>query len=320
MLARLDAAVEARLMAGSVGAGGDVGGAQRGSGDFGSGDDPLAVAAAADAAEALLSALRRASADADALPPPAAPAPAMPPLLAFALPSVEPREPPEPEDPRPRQSDVAPPASAREFYKVVAVQGGGHGGDHRPERFVSVYDGVTEYRLGETVRSALSSSHGGGLYVSRTIAECVSRDADGFPASSALVDAARRAILRVVAWNSDAAQPPVRYGRKLAFEFVQPVETLPYPSTWRPGYYDRAAAPVPVRLSANEEAEGVLRPRTQIRLEEAAAAQGGAQQRRVRLLAAQAATVALEEDVRRLERRRETAQNAPPMPEWVGID
>ena len=73
MLARLDAAVEARLMAGSVGAGGDVGGAQRGSGDFGSGDDPLAVAAAADAAEALLSALRRASADADALPPPAAP-------------------------------------------------------------------------------------------------------------------------------------------------------------------------------------------------------------------------------------------------------
>lgn len=52
------------------------------------------------------------------------------------------------------------PNHASRYYKVVAVVG---------ERFFSIYDGTTEYRLGETLHSPCREGHRGGLYVSHTL-------------------------------------------------------------------------------------------------------------------------------------------------------
>lgn len=46
-----------------------------------------------------------------------------------------------------RYRDVAPPASAKTCYKLVAISGG---------RFVSIYDGCTEYEVGCTMRQEVT--------------------------------------------------------------------------------------------------------------------------------------------------------------------
>jgi hypothetical protein len=72
-----------------------------------------------------------------------------------------------------RYRDVTPPASAKTCYKLVAISGG---------RFVSIYDGLTEYEVDCTIREEVPNStcdrvvesdaveqvrpnHGGGFYV-----------------------------------------------------------------------------------------------------------------------------------------------------------
>jgi hypothetical protein len=42
-----------------------------------------------------------------------------------------------------RYRDILPPTSAKECYKLVAISGG---------RFVSIFDGITEYEVGCTMR------------------------------------------------------------------------------------------------------------------------------------------------------------------------
>jgi len=104
--------------------------------------------------------------------------------------------------------------------------------------YVSIFDGVTRYAPGTTVCHPAAPDHGGGLYVSPTIEGCLRRDANMFPAASALL-AAPRAIARVHCWNPDRMHDPVFYGAKLAFTCVHVVEILPYPSTWGVGIAGR---------------------------------------------------------------------------------
>jgi len=53
------------------------------------------------------------------------------------------------------------------FYKQVALVRG---------RFFSIYDGKTEFRLGETLHQPAKSSHSGGYYVYRSSEEALFAD------------------------------------------------------------------------------------------------------------------------------------------------
>ena len=73
-----------------------------------------------------------------------------------------------------------------------------------------------------------------GQLVCRYVEGCLRRDANMFPANSAMLNAPR-AIARVTCWNPDRMHDPVFYGVKLAFTCVYVEEILPYPSTWGVG-------------------------------------------------------------------------------------
>eukprot|EP00899_Mesostigma_viride_P000979 jgi/Mesvir1/10882/Mv01591-RA.1 len=127
------------------------------------------------------------------------------------------------ESPFPRRVQVPVPAHARLCYKVVALVD--------DEHFVSIFDGRTRYVPGTTIRHVVRPGHGGGIYVSETIRDCLVRDEGGFPQRSALIHAPR-AIARVMAWNDDRLALPVRYGLKLSYTYVHVLDMLPYPQTW----------------------------------------------------------------------------------------
>jgi hypothetical protein len=104
--------------------------------------------------------------------------------------------------------------AATVYYKAVAVADDG--------RLLSIFDGETEYRLGETLHETARPGHNGGYYVyeTRTAAE----DAE-VPSDSALRDAPRAIIACHVAGKC------IRYDwGKLAFSRVTPLEVVPTPA------------------------------------------------------------------------------------------
>ena len=105
---------------------------------------------------------------------------------------------------------------------------------------MSVFDGVTEYRIGgPTVFQEARRGHGGGIYVYRTVEDCLRADAETFPRSCALARA-DRVLLRVLAWEEGRNDAPVRYGHKISFSYVRAVEALPYPRSWSRPLANRA--------------------------------------------------------------------------------
>jgi hypothetical protein len=108
-----------------------------------------------------------------------------------------------------RAKEIRPPVreGGNDYYKAVAVV---------DERYLSIYDGQTEYRFGETTSSRPRQEHGGGIYVYPTYQQAMNASV---PSTSALLDAPR-AILRV---KADGAY--CRYDNgKLAFARVTPIE------------------------------------------------------------------------------------------------
>jgi hypothetical protein len=109
------------------------------------------------------------------------------------------------------------PSAAREggdhYYKAVAVVNG---------RFLSIFDGTTEYRIGETAVQRPRQGHRGGIYVYPSLEAAAHARV---PADSVLADAPR-AILRVRAEGSYC-----RYDNgKLAFSQVTPLEVVAAPN------------------------------------------------------------------------------------------
>ena len=94
-------------------------------------------------------------------------------------------------------------------YKLVARKGG---------KFVSIYDGETEYSLGQTVSQPARPAHHGGFYVFRTAEQAL--DAT-FPASSVLKDATKALLL------VEAGDPMFEYqGGKVACSSITPIEVV----------------------------------------------------------------------------------------------
>lgn len=96
-----------------------------------------------------------------------------------------------------------------EYFKIVALDG---------DRLLSIYDGQTEYKLGATMRERARQEHQGGFYcyASRAQAECADLPDDSAAANLP------RVLLRV-----RAAGPYCRYGDKLAFSQLTPLEVIP---------------------------------------------------------------------------------------------
>ncbi len=223
-------------------------------------------------------------------------------------------------------------SKAQTCYKIVALTPDG--------RCLSVYDGVTEYRPGLTLHCKIDPAgagaaagamgagaggadalHQGGFYVYGSVEECLLAH-EHFPRSATLLGA-KKAIARVLCWNGrdnrddhddhggqggqgggekggrhgDAARgkgagaleeegaPPggggsggsgveaevPRYGNKKVFEYVRLVEVLPFPAG-----SERVAPPT---------------------------ATGPQAQRRLSVIKARAKTIALKEEVQRMEER-----------------
>ena len=94
-------------------------------------------------------------------------------------------------------------------YKLVARKG---------RRFFSIYDGETEYQLGQPVEQPARPGHHGGYYVYRTAEQAL--DAT-FPASSALKDATKALLL------VEAGDPCFEYqGGKVACSTITPIEVV----------------------------------------------------------------------------------------------
>ena len=82
---------------------------------------------------------------------------------------------------------------------------------------LSIYDGETEYRIGQTVLHPHGDDHAGGLYVSDTIEGCLRRDANMFPAevrvrnernaSLAVLSGLETWVPRVEGWRYPRALP-----------------------------------------------------------------------------------------------------------------
>lgn len=95
------------------------------------------------------------------------------------------------------------------YYKSVAVIDG---------RFYSIFDGTTEYVLGQEMKQPARQGHNGGYYVYRSVDEA---EEVNVPSSSKLKDAPR-AILRIKA----EGQYCVYSNGKLAFSRITPLEIL----------------------------------------------------------------------------------------------
>lgn len=96
------------------------------------------------------------------------------------------------------------------YFKAVAVADDG--------RMLSIFDGRTEYRLGETLVEPVRKGHGGGFYVYPS--EALATEAE-LPADS-MLRRAPRAIIRVRAEGQYT-----RYdNHKLAFSRVTPLEVV----------------------------------------------------------------------------------------------
>lgn len=175
------------------------------------------------------------------------------------------------------------PSWAKTYYKIVALS--------EDNRVLSVYDGKTEYSKNKTLYQRIAScssfdnlgSHGdgfsGGFYVYDTVQECLKAH-ELFPKRSAGAGAAKR-VARVLAWNSKDDKEGGKeeeeqgacfsYGHKKVFSHVRLVEVLPVPAG------DEALAPREVT--------------------------GPRQERRLSVIRARANTIALKEEVQRMEEK-----------------
>ena len=207
---------------------------------------------------------------------------------------------------RPVFSSVEPPPGAKTYYKIVCVPAssstapdgvGAKEEEVLPCTCFSVYDGETEYRKGLTLFSEAKAGHAGGFYVYDTVEECLVNH-EHFPrASRGTKDAEwRKAVARVVAWNTSPASgerlgrdgegdarsssgkgrggdhhEEIRYGSKKVFSYVRLVDILPFPAGDRKLPSERVTGP--------------------------------ASKRRLQVIRARARTIALKEEVDRMEEK-----------------
>ena len=122
--------------------------------------------------------------------------------------------------PAPSAMAAQPPSEAKVYYKVVAVQ---HPGAATGPRFISIFDGCTEYSLDAVAAPP------GGVWVSPNLLACIQHAAE-LPSRSALYDAPR-AILQVLGWGGESSWKR----NKLRVAKCIPMAVLPYSAAAQQG-------------------------------------------------------------------------------------
>ena len=95
-----------------------------------------------------------------------------------------------------------------EGYKVVAV---------KDDKYLSLYDGVTQYKIGERLEQTAKQGHKGGYYVMYNICDCMEGNIP-LPTNAVLRRWPHRAILRV-----EFGGKVVLYKKKVAASWIQPL-------------------------------------------------------------------------------------------------
>jgi len=93
-------------------------------------------------------------------------------------------------------------------YKVVAVKDG---------KYLSLYDGKTEYKIGELLEQTAKRGHQGGYYVTESLIDCVEGDIP-LPANAVLQRWLHRAILCV-----EFGGKTIKYKDKVVASWVRPL-------------------------------------------------------------------------------------------------
>jgi len=97
------------------------------------------------------------------------------------------------------------------YFKMVAKLG---------DRYLSIFDGKTEYSLGQILHEPCEPNHGGGYYVYPTMKQAVFAD---IPHNKDGLYMAPRTILVCICWGDY-----VEYGNgKIAFSYICPTKELP---------------------------------------------------------------------------------------------
>jgi hypothetical protein len=93
------------------------------------------------------------------------------------------------------------------FFKLVAVEPDG--------RYVSIFDGTTEYAIGSTLSKEVRAGHKGGLYVCESVLDLLKQGP--LPSRSARLDAPW-AVAQLVGWGQKLRYDLASGGAKFALE------------------------------------------------------------------------------------------------------
>mmetsp|Transcript_22889 Transcript_22889/g.35828 ORF Transcript_22889/g.35828 Transcript_22889/m.35828 type:complete len:133 (+) Transcript_22889:411-809(+) len=99
---------------------------------------------------------------------------------------------------------------AATYFKLVAV-------DEDESRFVSIFDGRTEYRVGETVQDEVRAGHKGGIYVCESLLDLLKLGP--LPSKSAMIDNPW-AVVQLTGWGNKLRYNELSGGTKVAISSV----------------------------------------------------------------------------------------------------
>lgn len=104
-------------------------------------------------------------------------------------------------------------------FKLVAMDSEG--------RYVSIFDGTTEYKIGETITQEVRAGHKGGLYVCESILDLLKLGP--LPSKSAMMQAPW-AVVEMVGWGAKMKYNEISGGSKVAISTIVPVKFVDFPS------------------------------------------------------------------------------------------
>lgn len=104
-------------------------------------------------------------------------------------------------------------------FKLVAIDSEG--------RYVSIFDGTTEYKIGETITQEVRAGHKGGLYVCESILDLLKLGP--LPSKSAMMQAPW-AVVEMVGWGAKMKYNEISGGSKVAISTIVPVKFVDFPS------------------------------------------------------------------------------------------
>eukprot|EP00802_Teleaulax_amphioxeia_P024931 Tamp_25708.p1 GENE.Tamp_25708~~Tamp_25708.p1 ORF type:complete len:173 (-),score=31.80 Tamp_25708:360-878(-) len=107
----------------------------------------------------------------------------------------------------------------QQCFKLVAIDDEG--------RYVSIYDGTTEYKVGETITQEVRAGHKGGFYVCDSILDLLKLGP--LPSRSAMIEAPW-AVVELVGWGPRIQYNELSGGSKVAITHIVPVKFVDFPN------------------------------------------------------------------------------------------